>query len=44
MLKYLRTRIILYQHYYKGEPKEIYDTSKKEDIDNFFQKILSYHS
>jgi thioredoxin-like negative regulator of GroEL len=42
---YLRIKSMpTFIHYYKGEPKEIYDSSKKEDIDNFFIKILSYHS
>ena len=31
-------------HYHDGEPKEIYNSSKNEDIENFFMKILSYHS
>tara|TARA_Y100001954_G_C15274651_1_gene343695 strand:+ start:134 stop:472 length:339 start_codon:yes stop_codon:yes gene_type:complete len=31
-------------HYYKGEPKEICNSSKKEDIVYFANKILEYHS
>jgi len=42
---YLRIKSMpTFIHYYKGEPKEIYDSSKKKDIDLFFEKVLSYHS
>ena len=41
---YLRIKSMpTFIHYYKGEPKEIYDSSSEKSIMLFFNKILEYY-
>ena len=41
---YLRIKQMpTYIHFYRGEPQEIYMSSNKNEIINFFNKVLAYH-
>jgi len=40
---YLRIKSMpTFIHYHKGEPQEIYDSSKEKDIIEFFKKVSGY--